>query len=75
MEESLTTCQKQQLAKRVEPFTMKNDVLYIMGHDNKLRWCMSTTEAQKAMKELLEGTTRGHFVTEITQKKVLNVRY
>ncbi len=54
---------------------MKNDVLYIMGHDNKLRRFMSTIEAHKVMKKLCEITTWGHFVIDITQKKVLNIGY
>jgi hypothetical protein len=37
MEEFLSTWQKQQLVRRVEPFIMKKDVLYKMGKDNKLR--------------------------------------
>ncbi len=44
MEESLSIGQKQRLAKRVEPFTMKNDVLYRMGKDNKLKRCLSSTK-------------------------------
>jgi hypothetical protein len=43
MEEFLSTWQKQQLARRAKPFIMKEDVLYKMGKDNKLRWCLSTT--------------------------------
>jgi hypothetical protein len=75
MEESLSIGQKQQLAKRVEPFTMKNDVLYRMGQDNRLKRCMLTTKAQKVEKELHEGTIGGHFATEITHKKILDARY
>jgi hypothetical protein len=44
------------LARRVKPFIMKKDVLYKMGLDNKLRRCLLTTQVQKAMKELHEGT-------------------
>jgi hypothetical protein len=45
---------------------MKNDVLYKMGQENRLKRCLSTIEAQKVMKELHEGITRGHVTTEIT---------
>jgi hypothetical protein len=45
---------------------MKNEVLYKMGQDNRLRRCMSTIEAQKVMKELHEGAVGGHFATRIT---------
>ncbi len=75
IEESLSTWQKQWLARRVKPFIMKNEVLYIMGQDNRLSWCLSTMKAQKVMKELHEGTVGRHFATEITQKKILNVGY
>jgi hypothetical protein len=75
MENSLSIGQKQQLARRVEPFIMKNDVLYMMGHDNRLKQHLSTTKAQKMMKELHEGIVGGHFVTEITSKKILDARY
>ncbi len=37
MEEFFSLGQNQQLARKAEPFTMKNDVLYKMGHDNKLK--------------------------------------
>jgi hypothetical protein len=39
------------------PFTMKNDVLYRMGQDNRLKRCLSTIKTQKVMKELHKGTT------------------
>jgi GGDEF domain-containing protein len=65
MEESLSIGQKQQLARRVKPFIMKNDVLCRMGQDNMLRRCLSTTEAQKVMKELHKGTIGEHFPIEI----------
>jgi hypothetical protein len=75
MEKSLSLGQKQRLSKKVEPFTMKNEILYRMGHDNTLRRCLSTIEASKVMKELHEGIVRGHFAIEITNKKMLNARY
>jgi hypothetical protein len=52
MEDFLSIKQKQQLVERVEPFIMKNDVLYVMVHDNRLKQHLSTTKAQKVMKEL-----------------------
>jgi hypothetical protein len=63
------------LAKRVEPFTLKNDNLYKMGKDNILKRRLSTTKAWKVMKELHEGIVGRHFATEITQKKILDVGY
>jgi hypothetical protein len=34
-----------------------------------------TTEAQIMMRELNEGPLGGHFITEITQKKILDAGY
>jgi hypothetical protein len=36
---------------------------------------LSTTKAQKVMKELHEGTIGGHFAIKITDKKILDARY
>jgi hypothetical protein len=40
-----------------------------------LKRCLSTTKAQKVMKELHEGTIGGHFAIKITDKKILDARY
>jgi hypothetical protein len=71
MEKKLFTKQKQRLAKRVEPFPIKNGVMYRMGQDNRLKQCLLTTEAKMVTKELHEGITRRHFATKITQKNFL----
>ncbi len=63
------------MVKKVKPFTLKNGELYKMGQDNKLWWCMTTTKAQMAMRELHEGPLGGHFAIEITHKKILDVGY
>jgi hypothetical protein len=75
MENSLFTRQKKKLAKKVEPFPIKNGVMYRMRPENRLKWCLSTTKAKMVTKELHEGTTIGHCVTKITQKKILDVGY
>jgi hypothetical protein len=46
-----------------------------MGQINKLQQCLTTTKAQMVMKELHEGPSWGHFVIEITQRKILDVGY
>jgi len=58
--------QKQRLARRSKPFTLKNGELYKVGQDNKLQRCLTITEAQMVMKELHEGPSRRHFATKIT---------
>jgi hypothetical protein len=73
MEEFLSTWQKQQLARKAKPFIMNKNVLYKMRQNNRLRWCLLITQVQKVMKELHDGIIGGHFVTKITQKKILYV--
>jgi len=46
-----------------------------MGQDNRLQQCLTTIEAQMVMKELHEGPLGGHFVIEITQRKILDIGY
>jgi hypothetical protein len=46
-----------------------------MGHDNILKRCLSTIEAQKVMNEFHEGTIGGYFAIKITHKKILDTRY
>jgi hypothetical protein len=62
MEDFLSARQKSRLVRRAAPFTIKNGVMYMMGHDNQLRQCLSTIEAQKVM-ELHEEAIRKHFAT------------
>jgi hypothetical protein len=54
---------------------LKNGELYRMGQDNRLRRCLTTTEAQMVMKELYEGPLGRHFATKITHKKMLDAGY
>ncbi len=75
MGKKLFTGQKKKLAKKVEPFPIKNGVMYRMRRDNRLKWCLSTIKGKIVTKELHEGTTRGHFATKRTQKKIMDVGY
>ncbi len=74
MKISLFTRQKKKLANKVEPFPIKNGVMYRMKQDNRLKWCLSTTKTKMVTKELHEGTTRGHFAIKITQKNNFGCR-
>jgi hypothetical protein len=58
--------QKQRLARRAKPFTLKNGELYRVGQNNKLQRCLTITKAQMVMKELYEGPSGRHFATKIT---------
>jgi hypothetical protein len=49
--------------------------MYRMRRDNRLKWCLSTIKGKIVTKELHEGTTRGHFATKRTQKKIMDVGY
>jgi len=66
IEGTLSIQQKQRLAKRANPFTLKNNELYRMAWNNRLWQCLTTTEAQMVMIELHEGPLGGHFAIEIT---------
>ncbi len=75
IEGTLFVQQKQRLVRRAKHFTLKNGELYKMGQDNKLRRCLTTTKAQMVMREMHERPSRGHFVIETTQRKILDVGY
>jgi hypothetical protein len=49
--------------------------MYIVGRNNRLRRCLTTLEALIVLRELDEGVARGHFVTNITTKKILDASY
>ncbi len=55
MLETLNRAKKQKLAKKATHFTLKEGKLYRVGQDNKLRRCLTTSEAQIVLKELHEG--------------------
>ncbi len=47
--------QKNKLAKRVKPFTLKDGIMYELGQDNNLHRFITMEETQKIFKELHEG--------------------
>ncbi len=63
------------MARKVEPFILKEGIIYRLGQDNKMRRCFTTLETHIVLKELHEGMVGGHFVAYITIKKILNVGY
>ncbi len=67
--------QKQKLVNKAQLFTLKNGELNRMGQNNRLQQCLTTTKTQMVMKESHEGPSRRHFVTEIMQRKILDVGY
>jgi len=78
MRETLNLGRKQKLARKVEPFTLKElkeGFMYKLGQDNIMHRCLTTLEAQIVLKELHEGVARGHFVVDIIAKKKLDVGY
>jgi hypothetical protein len=46
-----------------------------MGQDNKMRRCLTTSEAHIVLKELHEGVAIRHFATNIIAKKIQDARY
>jgi hypothetical protein len=49
--------------------------MFRVGQDNRLHKWLTTSKAQIVLKDLHEGVARGHFVIDITIKKILNVGY
>ncbi len=45
MLETLNLAQKQKLARKARPFTLKEGTMYIVGQNNKMRRCLTTSEA------------------------------
>jgi hypothetical protein len=45
MLETLNLAQKHKLAKKVEPFTLKEGIMYRVGQDNKLCRFLTTSES------------------------------
>jgi hypothetical protein len=66
MPETVNLVQKQKLARKVEPFILKEGIMYKVGQNNKM--CRSF-ETQIVLKELHEGVVSGHFVANIIIKK------
>jgi len=64
-----------EIARKAEPFILKEGIMYIMGQDNRLCKCLTTSKAQIVLKELHEGVIGRHFVANITSKKILDARY
>jgi hypothetical protein len=75
MLDTLILIQKQKLAKKAEPFTSKEGIMYIVGQDNKMHRCLTTLEAHFFLKELHEGVVGGHFAPDTIAKKILDVGY
>jgi hypothetical protein len=45
MPETLNLAHKQKLAREVKPFIMKEGIMYIVGQNNKMHRCLTTSEA------------------------------
>ncbi len=76
MPETLNLAQKYKLARKAEPFILKEGKMHIVGEDNIVRRCLTTSEeAQIVLKELHEGVAGGHFVVDIVAKKILDACY
>lgn len=59
--------------KRSKPFTLQDVVMYKLSQDNRLCKCV-TIEKDNNYQGNSKGIGGGHFVTNITTKKILNVR-
>jgi hypothetical protein len=63
------------LARKVKTFTLKEEIMYKVGQDNRMHKCLTTSKAQIVLKELHEGVVGRHFALDITIKKILDVGY
>jgi hypothetical protein len=63
------------LAKKVKTFTLKEGTMYKVGQDNIMCKCLTTSKAQIVIKELHARMVGGHFVANITIKKILDAGY
>jgi hypothetical protein len=69
----LNLAQKQKLAKKVEPFTLKEGIMYRVAQDNKLCRCLTTSKKQIVLKELHEGEWLEDILLQIfIAKKILD---
>jgi uncharacterized protein YybS (DUF2232 family) len=69
MPKTLNIVQKQKLAKKAKAFILKEGMMYIVGQDNIMHICLTTSKAQIVLKELYEKVAKGHFVIYIIAKK------
>jgi hypothetical protein len=75
MPKNLNLAQKQKLVRKGKPFILKEGIMYIVGQDNKLHRCLTTSKAQIVLKERHEVVDGGHFAVDINVKKILDARY
>ncbi len=75
MLKTLNLAQKHKLARKEKPFIFTKGKMYRVGQDDKIHKWLTTSKAHIVLKELHEGVVWGHFVVDITAKKILNVGY
>jgi hypothetical protein len=75
MPKILNLGQNQKLARKARPFILKEGIMNKVEQDKRMHKCLTTLRAQIVMKELHEGVARGHFVADITAKKIIDVGY
>jgi hypothetical protein len=75
MLETLNLAQKQKLARKFEPFPLKEGKNYKVGQNNKLHKCLTTLETQFVLKELHKRVVGRQFAANITTKKILDAGY
>jgi hypothetical protein len=54
---------------------LKERLMYRVGQDNRMCRYLTISKAWIILKELHEGMARGHFVANITPKKIFGARY
>jgi hypothetical protein len=71
----LNLTQQKKLGRKVEPFILKEGIMYIVGQDNIMHRCLTISKPHIVLKELPEGVVGGHFGIHIIVKKILDVGY
>jgi hypothetical protein len=75
MPTTINLAQKQKLARKAEPFILKEGIMYRVGQDNGMCRCLTTLQALIVLKELHEKMVGGYFAANIIAKKILNAGY
>ena len=71
--EGLNTSERKAFILRTLKFTMIENVLYRLGRDGIIRRCVPRSARVQVIEEAHGGDSGGHFASEITVKKILQI--
>ncbi len=73
MPKIFTISQNQYLTQRAKLFVLQNGIFYKFGQDNKFHHVLQPKQVPTILHELHSGVGGGHFFSNITVKKILDV--